>query len=285
MRLTRDQRYLIGNAIDRGVNKSLVAKVFGVCRKTVYKWFKRRKHLSDRKRKPRKSKITVKVEYSILALRNSFDWGTARIQQGLMNLPPYMREALPGCVQGVRLSRTAINNVLKKHKLNGYKKKNEGWKFFRAKKPDELWQLDIKGHFTLEGKKYWFVICIDDYSRYIVLNKCLDHYPDTHKVFKLLRPHINKHKPEKILTDNGIQFRESWKKLCKSKNIEPIFAHPYYPQDKGKVERAIRNITEEFINLLKKFPEWLNKITQYTHWFNTQRYHRGINTTPKALYT
>ncbi|MDY6865535.1 MAG: hypothetical protein SVY15_06155 [Halobacteriota archaeon] len=27
-----------------------------------------------------------------------------------------------------------------------------------------------------------------------------------------------------------------------------------YPQYKGKVERAIRNISEEFIYLLKKFP-------------------------------
>jgi len=285
MRLTPDQRYLIGDAVDRGINKSLLARVFGISKTTIYKWDKRRKHLKDRKRKPRRSKISVEVEYSILALRNTFNWGTARIQQGLRSLPGFVRQSVPGLVQNVNLSRTAINNILKKHKLNGYKKKHDTWKFFRAKKPNELWQIDLKGPFRLQGRKLWFVICIDDHSRYIILNKCLHHCPDTQKVFNLLKKFIKKHKPKKILSDNGSQFREKWKKLCKEYQLKTIFAHPYYPQDKGKVERAIRNIAEEFINLLKKFPEWLNEITAYTHWFNNQRFHRGINTVPQALYS
>ena len=56
MRLTPEKRGLIGEAIDRGVNKSWVAKVLGTARNTVYKWDKRRKHLRDRKRKKKKSK-------------------------------------------------------------------------------------------------------------------------------------------------------------------------------------------------------------------------------------
>jgi hypothetical protein len=39
-------------------------------------------------------------------------------------------------VQGVKLSRAAINNVLKEHKLNDYKNKTKSLKFFRAKKPN-----------------------------------------------------------------------------------------------------------------------------------------------------
>jgi transposase InsO family protein len=285
MRLTPDLRRLIGEAIDRWVNKSSVAEVLGVTRKIVDKWNKRRKHLKDRKRKKKKLKITLPVELSIIALRNTFDWGTARIQQGLINLPPYMREVLPDCVQGVRLSRTAINDILKKHKLNGYKKKSEGWKFFRAKKPNELWQLDIKGPFRVKGKKYYFVICIDDYSRYVVLAEQLDHSPCVKEICSLLKPLVKKHKPNKILTDNN-PFKEEWDKWCKEEGIEPLHAHPYYPQDKGKVERAIRNFAEEFVYLLKKFPEWLDgKIKEYQKWFNRKRFHRGINAIPYELYT
>jgi len=130
MRLTPELRYLIGKAVDRVLNKSLVANVLGITRKTVYKWIKRRKQLKDRKRKPKESNIAVEIEYSILALRNSFGWGTTRIQQGLMSLPDFVRESVPDLVQGVKLSRTAINNILRKHKLNRYREKTESWKFF-----------------------------------------------------------------------------------------------------------------------------------------------------------
>jgi len=112
--------------VDKLGNKSFVARLLDIDRTTVSKWFKRRKHLKDRKRKTKKSKITVEVEYSILALRTTTNWGASRIKQNLFKAPDYLLESIPDLVQGVRLSRTAINNVLKKHKLNGYRKKKKG---------------------------------------------------------------------------------------------------------------------------------------------------------------
>jgi hypothetical protein len=115
MRLTPDQRYLIGKAIDRGINKNLVARVFGISRPTVYKWDTRRGHLKDRRRKPRVSKVTEQVELSIIAMRTMFEWGTARIQQGLISLPDFMKKVFVNpVVQGFKTSRTAINEVLKR---------------------------------------------------------------------------------------------------------------------------------------------------------------------------
>lgn len=289
MRLTSEQRSLIGPAIDRTNNKSLVAKVFGIARNTLYKWNKRRKHLKDKKRKKKKSKISFKIELFILALRNLFDWGSERIRKGLYSLPKFMlkklRKLKVKVVQKVILSRQSINNVLKNHKINGYKNKSESWKFFRASKPNELWQLDIKGPFNLKGKKYYFVICIDDYSRYLLLAEQLKHEPTIAEIAKMLEPLIKKHHPEKILTDNS-PFKIEWDNWCRENKIGPLHAHPYYPQDKGKVERAIRNVTEEFINLLIKFPEWLNgEINEYQDWFNNERYHCGIKAIPCQLYT
>ena len=289
MRLTSEQRSLIGPAIDRTNNKSLVARVFGIARKTLYKWNKRRKHLRDKKRKKKKSKISFETELFILALRNLFDWGSERIRKGLYSLPGFMlkklRKLKVKIVQKVILSRQTINNVLKNHKINGYRNKSKSWKFFRASKPNELWQLDIKGPFNLKGKKYYFVICIDDYSRYLLLAKQLKHEPTIAEIAKMLEPFIRKYRPEKILTDNS-PFKDEWDNWCRENGIEPLHAHPYYPQDKGKVERAIRNITEEFVNLLIKFPEWLNgEIYEYQNWFNNERYHCGIKAIPSQLYT
>lgn len=284
MRLTVELRRLIVEAVDRGVKKGSVAEVLGITRKTVHKWFKRRKHFKDKKRKPKRSKITVKVELSILALR-SLGWGTERIQKGLFCLPKFVRDAVGVVVQGVKLSRPAINAVLKKHKLNGYIKKREGWNFFRAKKPDELWQLDPKGPFKVQSKKYWFVICIDDYSRYLLLAEQISHAPSQEEVWEMLKPLIKKHGPESILTDNN-PFKKEWDELCKKEGVKSLHAHPYYPQDKGKVERAIRNISEEFIYLIKKFPEWLDgRLKDYKKWYNNKRYHQGIKDIPCHLYT
>lgn len=275
------------NMVRMGLSKKAVAEIFGVSRKTAWEWCKRSHHrgsesFKDRPRQSKKGKITRKVELSIIELRIKFRWGTARIQQALINLPKFMREKLNVCVQGVHLSRTSINEVLKKYGLNGYQRESKAWKFFRAKREDELWQLDIKGPFRVQGQKYYFPVCVDDYSRYILLCKEFDHEPTTEEITRLLEG--LRRRPEKILTDNGGQFKEKWVRWCRDNGMEPLFAHPYYPQDKGKVERTIRNVAEEFVNLLKKFPEWLRNIWRYRKWYNEHRFHRGINTQPANLY-
>ena len=65
-------------------------------------------------------------------------------------------------------------------------KENNAWKFFRAKKPDELWQIDLKGPYTVHGKRWWFLVCIDDYSRYLLITEQFDHYPRTEEITALL---------------------------------------------------------------------------------------------------
>ena len=282
MRLIPEQRSLIADARARGIKISLIAEVLGTSQTTVKRWSKR-KRFTDSQRKAKESKVTLEVELAILAMRTTFNWGTARIQQGLICLPDYAKLALQNYVENVKLSRTSINDVLKKHKLNGYKQNSKTWKFFRAKKPNELWQLDIKGPFTVQGKKYYMIVCIDDYSRYLLLAEQIDHAPSTKEITELLDK-LDK-KPESLLTDNAKIFAKQWKLWCMYNEIKALFAHPYYPQDKGKVERTIRNIAEEFIDLLQKFPEWLNgMINDYVSWFNNHRFHRGIGTMPALLY-
>jgi len=114
MRLTSQIRCLVGKAVDRGVKISLVAKVVGITRRTAYKWIRRRKHTKDRKREAKKEKITLEVELMILALRNTFDWGTGRIQQALISLPSFMIDSLKKL--GVKLVRNGTLDYLE-HQL------------------------------------------------------------------------------------------------------------------------------------------------------------------------
>jgi IS30 family transposase len=287
VRLSPDIRGAFGKLVKKGLAVTRVAQLFDTTRQTVHRWLKRARHVGreyykDKVREPKPSKVTDEVELSILALRSTFKWGTARIQQGLINLPSFIRKAVR-CVQQVRLSRETINNVLAKHGANGYQHEFKRWKFFRAKAPDELWQIDFKGPFSVQGKKYWFLVCIDDYSRFLVLAEQSDRELTTNEVTTLLEK--QKRLPKAILSDPGSQFKENWKTWCKQHCVEAHFAHPNYPQDKGKVERCIQNLNREFVNHLRKFPGWLKgKLREYREWFNHSRFHRGVKALPADLY-
>jgi predicted DNA-binding transcriptional regulator AlpA len=133
MRFTPDVRAFIRKLCKDGKKVKEIADFFGTTRKTVYRWINRarhagREHYTDKPRKPRPGKITVQAEVSILGLR-ALRWGTAGIQQGLFKLPGYMLDSLPfACIQGVRLSRQAINGILTKHEANGYQRTQNSWK-------------------------------------------------------------------------------------------------------------------------------------------------------------
>ena len=89
-------------------------------------------------------------------------------------------------MQGIRLSRESINNVLTRHGLNGYPRNYKRWRFFRAKASDELWQIDFKGPYTVQGRRHWFLVCIDDYGGFLVMTERFDHEPGTKEVTALL---------------------------------------------------------------------------------------------------
>jgi len=285
VRLTPELRLQIGKLARTNIPKKVLVESFCVSRTTIWYWGKQNLHYIKDLPRNHKFSITVETEISILYFRNTFGYGCARIQQRLFCAPSFELEQMEVYVQGVNLSRQSINRILRKHKLNGYKRKTQkSWKFFRAKYPDELWQLDLKGYFIVEGKKYWILVCIDDYSRFILKLHLFDHQPDIPEIEDSIKSLVKKYHPVSILTDNN-PFKDSWEEWCRSEGIKALFAHPYYPQDKGKVERTIRNLTEEFIDSLSKFPQWLKgKMEVWREWFNNKRYHRGVEDYPANLY-
>jgi len=275
---------MLGKLTRQNIPKKVLMVAFSVSRTTVWTWGKENLHYTNDIIHIYKSKVTIEAEVSILFFR-SLGYGTARIQQRLISAPEIELEKMEISVQDLKISRTTINKFLKKHNLNGYSKKHQkAWKFFRAKYANELWQLDMK-EFKFEGKKYYFIVCIDDYSRNLLCLQLLNHCPNIPEICQAIAGLVEKYHPEKILTDNN-PFKDSWKKWCKEQGVEAIFAHPYYPQDKGKVERAIRNIAEELVNIICIFHKLLNKeeIYKWISWFNEKRYHRGIKDYPANLY-
>jgi hypothetical protein len=242
VRLSPDIRGTFRKLVKRGMAIKDIAYYFETTRQTVHRWLRRGRHkgaesFQDKPGQPRESKITEEVELSILKLRTTFKWGTARIQQGINNLPDFIKKSV-NCVQGVKLSRETINNVLSRNNQNGYLREFKRWNFFRAEEPDELWQIDFRGPFSVQGKKWWFLVCIDDFSRFIIAAEQFHHELTTAETVAVLEK--QKKLPKAILTDHGQQFKENWKSWCSEHRIEAHFAHPSYPQGRERLSVAFR---------------------------------------------
>ena len=285
VRLKPEQRQLIGKWIKLKIHIKVIAKLLFCSRQTIWYW----KNQDLRTRfdigRNYKGKITIEAEITILFLR-SLGYGCARIKQRLEKAPEIELKLTETYVQGLKVSRQAVYKILVKHKLNCYhnKRNQKAWKFFRASCPNELWQLDMK-EFKFEGRKYYFIVCIDDYSRDLLCLQLLDHAPNIPEICQAIEELVKKYHPKKILTDNN-PFKDSWAYWCFEEEIEAVFAHPYYPQDKGKVERTNRNITEELINIIIKFHRILNReeLDGWMKWFNNDRINLGVKDYPANLY-
>lgn len=288
-RLSPNERVLASKMKRQGIPLKFVILAFSCSRQTIWYWAKQDLRTRFDIDKNGKGKIIIEVESTILFMRNSFKWGTARIQNGLIELPKFMKQeieiSIGVCIQHFTLSRQSINEVLKSVGVNGYfNKRSKAWKFFRAKYSNELWQVDLK-EFKFEGKKYYLLVCIDDYSRFILKLHVFDHSPNIVQITEIIKPLIDKFHPKSILTDN-IPFGDAWGYWCFQERVKAVFAHPYYPQDKGKVERAIRNISEELVYLFTNFAGWFNAkyIEDWRGWFNDKRYDRGVKNYPSRLF-
>ena len=232
------------------------------------------------------------IEDAVLLLRDRFNWGTYRIKINLLSPPQYIRYFLERVLgypwRSIDLSRQGINNVLRKHRRNGspYKRTKKDWKFFRACSPNDMWQIDIKGPFLLNGERFKALVILDDYSRYL-LSAGLFKSVTTEIVIQELNNCIETYsEPNSILSDNGSQFRDQFENRCNQdkRQIEVVHAPPFYPQCKGKIERCIRNFNEEFIRLDKVFENPQALLEEYQDWYNNERYHLGINDCPANIF-
>jgi len=293
---TPEMRRLMVKARKKGCTIKEITKIFETSRWTVWRWTKRAYHpgresYKDKSKRPHTihRKITPEIENAIIILRDSFKWGSQRIRVVLVAPPPYIRHLLETVLgitwQPILLSRQSINMVLKKHQRNGFPPggKRE-WKFFRAEHPNDLWQIDIKGPFTIDGQRMLALIITDDHSRFRI--SCTLHVSiSTRKVLTELLGCFSLYGvPKRVLVDHGSQFRVMFSKWCKKQGIEVVYAPVRYPQAKGKVERDIRNFTEEYLVLGNVFDDHIGLLDEYTHWSNYDRYHLGINDYPANLY-
>jgi transposase InsO family protein len=125
-------------------------------------------------------------------------------------------------------------------------------KAFEAPSPNDLWMVDFATGPTLrtsEGHAITTQLCviIDDYSRLIPYAA---YYPagNTASFLDCLKQAVlRRGLPIKLYTDQGKPFVNTHVKLvCANLDIRLLHAKPYHAWSKGKVERLIRTIQDDF---------------------------------------
>lgn len=247
-----------------------LCKLFGISRKTGYKWINRgleqkQDWFVDRSKRPICSplKTPEEVEHTILTLRQRCpDWGGRKLKR---RLETQGQKGVP--------APSTITEILRRNGyLNATDSVAQNRIRFEHEYPNALWQMDFKGHFGMTHKRCHPLTVLDDHSRFnIVLKACEE---ETRQVVKnaLIEAFERYGLPDKMTMDNGSPWgnkvRSRYTKLTvwlMDLGIKVSHSRPYNPQTQGKDERFHRTLKAEvlsrrhFINLIdcqKAFDEW-----------------------------
>jgi transposase InsO family protein len=235
-------------------NVSELCRRFGVSRDRGYVWLGRyreagREGLVERSRRPRSSpsRSRPETEAKVLAVRAEHPaWGGRKIERVLKNTG----EAKPPAA-------STITEILRRHgKLDGpFAGEARAFARFEQSEPNELWQMDFKGHFPLSSGRCHPLTVLDDHSRYaLALEACANEQTQTVQA-RLSRAFKRYGLPRRILCDNGSPWGTAGS--CERHTLLSVWlmdldvgvthGRPFHPQTQGKDERFHRTLKLEVI--------------------------------------
>ncbi len=239
------------------IGLSELCRRYNISRPTAYKWLSPYRlqggeGLLGLSRRPKSSplKSSLEVGRSVIALRKEEpERGAKKIRRLLQNGIASGRYGIakaPAC--------STITKILDRHGLidRVSPRTAASYQSFEHESPDELWQMDFKGHFTmLDGNDCHALTITDDHSRFnIGLFACSDERRPT--VRSRLREAFKKYGlPLAILCDNGSPWgsagqhtddgQRSFARIEKwlfRLNIDVVHGRPYHPRTPKEKKNA-----------------------------------------------
>jgi transposase InsO family protein len=222
-------------------------------------------------------------EQIVQARKGQPTWGPRKIRAHLMSAG----------VTGLPAAST-VSAILRRHEMIDEEVAAQHHAFMRFERaqPNQLWQMDFKGHFALEGGGYCHTLSvIDDHSRFVVgLVACADETFET--VQRCLTDIFRTYgQPERILVDNGSPWGDdanthhtiltTWLMRL---GIEVCHGRPYHPQTQGKVERFHRTLKEDLLerHAFITLEQTQSLFDQWRLLYNTVRPHDALELQPPA---
>jgi transposase InsO family protein len=234
-----------------GSNFSELCQRFGISRKTGYKWLQRYQQtgsagLADRSRRPQHSprRTEAEIEQQVLLIRDQYNWGARKIKWCLQRV-------------GQTVAKSTVHAILRRHgRVTASANKVVGsYQRFEQERPNQLWQMDFKGHFALgNGARCYPLTVIDDHSRYaLCLQACRNQQTGT--VQERLTATFRRYGlPERMLMDNGSPWGNDREHQYTPLTVWLLrlgigvsHSRPYHPQTQGKDERFHRSLKVEVL--------------------------------------
>ena len=288
------RREFVGLASQEGANMRELCRRFGISPATGYKWVERYgtegvAGLADRSRRPNASpaRTTPEVEARIVALRDAHPtWGGRTLRRRLEDLG---WADVP--------SASTITAVLRRHgRLDpAAAAAHTAWTRFEHPAPNDLWQMDFKGHFALGTGRCHPLTVLDDHARFsLAVAACGDERGETvraHLTVVFRRYGL----PTRLLTDNGAPWGslagEGFTALTVwllRLGIAVSHGRPFHPQTQGKEERFHRTLKAEAITG-RAFPDLAAAQAEFDRFrarYNLERPHQALDlATPATRYT
>jgi transposase InsO family protein len=269
-------------------NVAALCRRFGISRRVGYKWIDRFNAggpdaLCDQSRRPKCSPeiMDAALEAQVVALRLEHrSWGGRKIAKRMQVL---------GCHDVP--SPSAITRALHRHGLidpeSSYAHRQI--QRFEHAAPNDLWQMDFKGHFAMTGGGRCHPLTVlDDHSRYsITLAACDNQRTET------VRGHLIKAfecygLPRKIICDNGSPWgtmgrsiMDQWTPLTAwmlRLGIGVGHGAPYHPQTQGKDERFHRTLKGDLLKwqAINDLADAQKKFDHYRQTYNHIRPHEAL---------
>lgn len=263
-------------ALQKGANRRELCRRYKVKPRILYKWLDRYRQegvggLSNRSRRPHHSpsRTEPEMEAAVLAVRRENPvWGGRKIaatleRQGLS--PP---------------SPSTITEILRRNGQPMVAPGQKAWKRFEHDAPNDLWQMDFKGHVALRKGRLHPLTVVDDHSRYSVLLHAAG--KERHEVVQnAVQEAFERYGlPQIMLTDNGSPWGDTGERsLTKlavwliEHGVAPWRSAPYHPQTHGKNERFNRTLKAELLDG-RVFDDLVQAQAAFDAWRHRYNYHR-----------
>jgi transposase InsO family protein len=272
-------------ALVPGANKSELCRRYKVSRSNGYKWLQRyraegRAGLVDRSRRPRHSHLRTPaaVEAEILRIRERSNnaWGGRKIERVLQNA---------GAVAVPKPS--TITEILRRHsRLDEQSHEHPGpYQRFERAEPNELWQMDFKGHFALSRGRCHPLTVLDDHSRYSpTISACANEQGLTVQT-QLVAAFRRYGLPTSMLVDNGPPWGDGGNQphtvftvWLLRLGVGVIHGRPFHPQTQGKDERFHRSFKAEVLNSnsFHDLADCQCAFDRWRHVYNHERPHEAL---------
>lgn len=264
-------------------NVSALCLRFGIGRTLAHKLIARYRAegdpgLVERSRQPRSSprRSSAEIEAAVLSVRAANPvWGGRKIARVLFN-------------KGIScLSPSTVTGILRRNgiELGLHGGGAKPFIRFEHEAPNDLWQMDFKGHVAMRCGRLHPLTVLDDHSRFsIVLSACGDQTTETVQT-RLIAAFRRYGLPSRIATDNGPPWGDGGRNnftLLTVWLIEASVAvshsRPCHPQTLGKEERFHRTLKAEamlgppFADLAKA----QHAFDRWRHVYNAERPHDAL---------